>query len=68
METFSDTTLIDQMIEVEKMACRIIEDAKEKGNIILNQARDEARRIVESTEADIYKEFRISKERLEKDL
>ena len=53
METTTDIYIINQMLDVEKNACQIIQEAKEKGNKLIAEARDEAKRIIEATQKDL---------------
>ncbi|MEW5803833.1 MAG: hypothetical protein AB1847_17200 [bacterium] len=51
-----NSAIIEEMLGVERNAGRVLEEAKEKGNQMVLQARSEARRQIEETKEDLQKE------------
>jgi vacuolar-type H+-ATPase subunit H len=65
MQGATESSLIEEMLEVERNACRVLEEAKEKGNQMVVQARSEARRMMEITREDLQKDREAMGKRLD---
>jgi len=59
-----NSAIIEEMLSVEKNAGRVLEEAKEKANQKVLQARSEARRLIEKTREDLQKERMALERRL----
>ncbi|MGA1864771.1 MAG: hypothetical protein ACMUHX_06880 [bacterium] len=53
METLSDIKIINQMLSIEKNACQIVENAKEKGNKVITETREETERLIEKKKQEL---------------
>ncbi|MEW6381318.1 MAG: hypothetical protein AB1611_17170 [bacterium] len=59
-----NSAIIEEMLGVERNAGKVLEEAKEKGNQIVLQARADARRLIEKTREDLQKERESLEQRL----
>ncbi len=64
MENLTDSFIINEMFEVERNACLILESAKEEGNKLIKQARKKADELVEKTKEEILKNDSALEKRL----
>lgn len=67
MENLTDNLIINEMLEVDKNASIIINEAKEEGNRIVKQARKETKQLIELTKEEIENDYSVLEKRLKKD-
>jgi len=58
MKGVAESNIIEEMLGVEKNACQVLEEAKEKGNRMVLQARSEARKLIEKTKEALQEEIK----------
>ena len=63
----TEREIINQMLQVEKDACQIIEATKDKANRMLMQSRKKSRMLTENTQKDMSHNKEVLKERLLKE-
>jgi len=59
METITDVTVILQMLDIEKSACKIIDEAKQEASKLIEEARNESRCLIEQTKQEIYRRSKV---------
>ncbi|MGA1842100.1 MAG: hypothetical protein ACMUIU_15885 [bacterium] len=67
METLSDTKIINQMLNIEKNACQIVENAIEKGNKVITEAREEAERLIEKRKQELSNDLLALEKKLQEE-
>lgn len=60
----TEREIINQMLEVEKEACKIIDQTKDKANRLLMQYRKKSRIITENTQKNLSRDKEVLKKQL----
>ena len=64
MECARETSVIGKMLQTDKEACRLLEEAVEKSNIIVLHAKDNAQKLLQKTKEDLQRKQESLQKRL----